>query len=215
MDEAAVKAQVLKFIRQAGGSRAAIVTAEFSLGRSGVRADLALLADDELIGIEIKTERDTLRRLPAQMDGYAKYFDHVVLAIAPCHLDGLAPINLRGASVWIVTDEGVRVQKIGEPNAISATAQIELLTADEKRKLVTNRQPIRDQVCKTFAKRYSETSNNFWKLVKGRAIRPQDVQFLSRFREHREAVKIIALEKESRWLRWRNSYSSTSIDCVA
>ena len=54
MDEAAVKAQVLAFIREAGGSREAVVTAEFSLGRSGIRADLALLADDELVGIEIK-----------------------------------------------------------------------------------------------------------------------------------------------------------------
>lgn len=214
MDEAAVKAQVLAFIRQAGGSRAAIVTAEFSLGRSGVRADLALLADDDLIGIEIKTERDTLRRLPAQMEGYAKYFDHVVLVIAPCHLEGLSFVNLRGASVWIVTNEGIQVQRIGEPNAVSATAQIELLTADEKRRLVTNSQSIRAKVCQTFAKRYSETSNNFWNLVKGRAIRPNDVQFLSRFREHREAIKIVAVEKENQWLRWRNSYSLISIDCV-
>jgi hypothetical protein len=215
MDEAAVKAQVLEFVREAGGSRATIVTAEFSLGRSGVRADLALLADDELIGIEIKTERDTLRRLPAQMDGYAKYFDHVVLVIAPCHLEGLSRVNLQGASVWIVTNEGMQMHRIGKPNAISATAQIELLTADEKRKLVTGSQSVRDKVCETFAKRYSETSNNFWKLVKGRTIRPNEVQLLSRFRERREAMKIVARERENRWIRWRNSYSASSLDCAA
>lgn len=215
MDEAAVKAQVLAFIREAGGSREAVVTAEFSLGRSGIRADLALLADDELVGIEIKTERDTLRRLPAQMDGYAKYFDHVVLVIAPCHLEGLSHVNLQGASVWIVTNEGMQVQRVGEPNAVSATAQIELLTADEKRKLVTNSQSVRDQVCETFAKRYFETTKIFWKSVKGRTIRPNDVQLLSRFRERREAIKIVARERENRWLRWRNSYSATSQDCVA
>lgn len=215
MDEAAVKAQVLAFIRKAGGSRQAVVTAEFTLGRSGVRADLAVLADDELIGIEIKTERDTLRRLPSQMEGYAKYFDHVVLVIAPCHLDGLSRVNLHGASVWIVDNEAITVHWIGEPNAVTASAQIELLCADEKRKLVANIQPVRDKVTATFAKRYSGTSNNFWKLVRGRAIRSNDVQLLSRFRERREAIKIVERERENRWVRWRNSYSANSVDCAA
>ena len=149
------------------------------------------------------------------MDGYAKYFDHVVLVIAPCHLEGLSHVNLQGASVWIVTNEGMQVQRVGEPNAVSATAQIELLTADEKRNLVTNSQSVRDQVCETFAKRYFETTKIFWKSVKGRTIRPNDVQLLSRFRERREAIKIVARERENRWLRWRNSYSATSQDCVA
>jgi hypothetical protein len=215
MDEAAVKAQVLTFIREAGGSRTAIVTAEFSLGRSGVRADLALLADNELIGIEIKTERDTLRRLPAQMNGYAKFFDHVVLVVAPCHLEGLAQIDLRGASVWIVTNEGIQVHTVGKPNTVSPAAQIELLTIEEKRKLVTNNQSVRDKVCETFSKRYSGTSNNFWKSVKGRTIRPSHVQSLSRFKERRDAIKIVAQEREKRWLHWRNSYLDTSLECVA
>lgn len=215
MDEAAVKAEVLGFIRRAGGSRETVVTAEFTLGSSGVRADLALLADDELIGIEIKTERDTLRRLPSQMCGYAKYFDHVVLVVAPCHLEGLSNLDLRGASIWIITNAGIQVQSIGLPNDVLAKAQIELLTADEKRKLVANTQSVRTTVCNVFAKRYSETSNNFWKRAKGRAIRPYDVQLLSRFWERREAMKSVALEKENRWLSWSNSYSATSTDCMA
>lgn len=215
MDEAAVKAQVLAFIRKAGGSREAVVTAEFTLGRCGVRADLAVLADDELIGIEIKTERDTFRRLHSQMEGYAKYFDHVVLVIAPCHLEGLSRVNLRGASVWVATKAGIEVHQTGEPNAVSAVAQIELLTADEKRKLLASRQSIREKVCENFTKRYSETSNNFWSLVKGRTIQSHDVQLLSRFWQRREAIKTTTLEKENSWIRWRNSYAASPLDYVA
>jgi hypothetical protein len=215
VEEAAVKAQVLQFIRKAGGSRAAIVTAEFTLGRSGVRADLALLADGELIGIEIKTERDTLRRLPSQMVGYAKYFDHVVLVVAPCHVDGLIGLDLQGASVWIADGGDVKVHKVGRRNAVSPAAQIDLLTAAEKRKLVAASEPVRIKVCETFAKRYSPTSSKFWTEVKGRTIRATDVQLLSRFWEYREATKSIALEREDRWLRWRNSYAASSVECLA
>jgi hypothetical protein len=215
VEEAAVKAQVLQFIRKAGGSRAAIVTAEFKLGRSGVRADLALLADEELIGIEIKTERDTLRRLPTQMVGYAKYFDHVVLVIAPCHLEGLSGVNLHGASVWIATGKDFRVHQVGRRNDVSASAQIDLLTTVEKRKLMATSQPVRSVVCETFTKRYFQTSSKFWTEVKGRTIRASDVQLLSRFWEYREAIKSIALEREDRWLRWRNSYAESSIECLA
>ncbi len=56
MDEAAVKAQVLSHIRQASGRRKPTLTAELTLGTSGTRADVAVLSDAELIGLEIKTE---------------------------------------------------------------------------------------------------------------------------------------------------------------
>lgn len=214
MDEAAVKAQVLGFMRRAGARRAAVVTAEFTLGSSGVRADLALLAERELIGIEIKTERDNLRRLPSQIEGYAKYFDHVVLVVSSAHLKGLAEIPLNGASVWLSDKTGITSVETGQQRAVSSASHIDLLTAEEKRNLLASGRPVRDHVCDVFAKRYGRTSDNFWRSVGGRAIRPDDVQLLSRFSERREAVKHAAQEREKRWQRWHETYASGT-PCVA
>lgn len=54
---------------------------EFWLPRSNARADVAVVGAT-IDGFEIKTERDSLKRLPRQADAYARIFDrcHVVLA---------------------------------------------------------------------------------------------------------------------------------------
>jgi hypothetical protein len=115
MNEAAVKAQVLSHIRQASGRRKPILTAELTLGTSGTRADVAVLADAELIGLEIKTERDSLRRLPAQLEAYSRYFDHVVVVTAPCHFAELAELDIYGASVWRSTKGGCQRRSDSRP----------------------------------------------------------------------------------------------------
>jgi hypothetical protein len=54
---------------------------EFWVPRSNERADVVVI-DSRMDGFEIKTERDTLKRLPRQAAAYARLFDrcHVVLA---------------------------------------------------------------------------------------------------------------------------------------
>jgi hypothetical protein len=54
MDEGQVKAATLMHLREAySGQRKPVVTAEFSLGRSGVRADLVIFGT-QTIGFEIE-----------------------------------------------------------------------------------------------------------------------------------------------------------------
>ncbi|WP_146037276.1 hypothetical protein [Novosphingobium guangzhouense] len=104
MDEAWIKAATLAHVRTANGRRRKpIVTAEFTLGSSGVRADLAIFADTT-IGLEIITAKDSFRRLPSQMSAYARYFQHVVAVIAPCHLKNVRAEYLCGASLWTYDD---------------------------------------------------------------------------------------------------------------
>lgn len=59
---------------------------EFWVPRSHERADLAVIGRS-MDGFEIKTERDTLRRLPRQIEAYGRLFDRcsVVVAEKHCH----------------------------------------------------------------------------------------------------------------------------------
>lgn len=217
MDEAAVKAQVLSHIRQASGRRKPILTAELTLGTSGTRADVAVLADAELIGLEIKTERDSLRRLPAQIEAYSRYFDHVVVVAAACHFAELAEMNLHGASVWRSAKDGLDPVIAGQVNSVLPRAYLDLMTQQEKKEVVAKGDAtVREYYFDTFTRRYGETSRTLWQSVAGRKIKADDVRLLSRFNEHRTAVQLVAREREERWQRWQDAYAGMSgVACLA
>ncbi|BBB12513.1 sce7726 family protein [Sphingopyxis sp. FD7] len=217
MDEAAVKAQVLDHIRQASGRRKPILTAELTLGTSGTRADVAVLSDEELIGLEIKTERDSLRRLPSQIEAYARYFDHVVIVAAPCHFADLAEMDLHGASVWRSTKDGLDPLISGQRNSVSPLAYLDLMTRQEKKEVVAKGDAtVREHYFDTFTRRYGQTSLALWRSVARRKIKPDDVRLLSRFNERRAAVQAVVQEREERWQRWQNAYAGMeAMACTA
>lgn len=208
MDEAAVKAQVFSYIRQASGRRKPILTAELTLGTSGTRADVAVLADAEFIGLEIKTERDSLRRLPSQLEAYARYFDHVIIVAAPCHFAELAETDLHGASVWRSTRDGLSPVINGQPNSILPRAYLDLMTRQEKKGFLTKgAATVREHYFDIFKSRYGESSRTFWQSVSGRKIKADDVPVLSRFNGRRTAIELVAREREQRWQRWQDAYA--------
>jgi hypothetical protein len=194
MDEARVKALVLARVREASGRRKKpVVTSEFSLGSSGVRADLAIFAETT-IGVEIKTARDTLRRLSSQMAAYSRYFDHSIAVVAPCHLRNLTDDHLRGGSLWTYDEGGeLRALHTGAQNVVEPCALLDVLTQAERRSV---------EFGAAMQRRYGETSAAFWRSVARRAIRPQDLALLSRFADAREQAKRTAAERESRWSQW-------------
>lgn len=209
MDEATIKARVLGHIRRAVRNINPIVTAELSLGSSSVRADLALWADGELIGLEIKTARDTLKRLPAQMSAYRRYFDHAVLVVEPKHLPAATSMDLCGASLWMIEGGEITVQKFGSANTVRPAEFLDLMTQVERRSLIgSSPKTVREHYESVFAKRYQKTSDAFWQAAKGRIIKPEYIRLLSRFSERRQAFEEIAKAKEDRWLRW-SELSST------
>lgn len=66
---------------------------EFWVPLSNERADVVVVERD-MAGYEIKTERDTLRRLPRQAAAYGRLFDRCTIVTAERHLDaalGLVP----------------------------------------------------------------------------------------------------------------------------
>ena len=80
----ALRARVLVAIR---GARDAVD--EFWVPRSYERADLAVIGTS-MDGFEIKTERDTLRRLPRQINAYGRLFDRCSVVLAEKHCDKAA-----------------------------------------------------------------------------------------------------------------------------
>jgi hypothetical protein len=71
---------------RAQGHRGRLVS-EMGLCQGEVRVDLAAI-DSELHGFEIKSERDNLRRLPAQAAIYSAVFDRMTIVAAPRHITG-------------------------------------------------------------------------------------------------------------------------------
>lgn len=59
---------------------------EFWVPRSNERADLAVIGTS-MDGFEIKTERDTLTRLPRQVKAYGHLFDRCSVVVAERHLN--------------------------------------------------------------------------------------------------------------------------------
>ncbi|ARF67314.1 hypothetical protein B7C51_04930 [Paenibacillus larvae subsp. pulvifaciens] len=62
-----------------------LILDELSLCQGDGRIDLVLI-DYLLQGYEIKSERDTLERLPRQIEVYNKVLDRITIVTAPCHM---------------------------------------------------------------------------------------------------------------------------------
>jgi hypothetical protein len=81
--EAVVRAALRKhLLAETANARDALE--ELWVPRSHERADLALIGH-RMDGFEIKTERDTLRRLPRQVGAYGRLFDRCVVVVAEKH----------------------------------------------------------------------------------------------------------------------------------
>jgi hypothetical protein len=224
MDEIAIKAAALTRIRkQARGRPLPIVTSEFSLSGTGIRADLAVL-DDCFYGIEIKSESDTLKRLPNQMEGYSRYFDRIELVVAPKHLRGLKDINLHGAVVWrleVLSDW--QLYAPGVERRISGQWLLHLLTAEDERRAMRTIEQQRAELSaaeldsfrrtefeRAFRRRYFDTSAAFWKAVHGRRICSNDLRLLSRFYADREQQRQADEQRTASWSQWTAAMLATS-----
>jgi len=91
-----------------------IVANELPLGTTGVRADLALLGR-RFIGIEVKSELDSLRRLRKQLTVYERYFDRTILLVAEKHLIRLKLEPDSRIEIWSCSSSGILSQITASP----------------------------------------------------------------------------------------------------
>jgi hypothetical protein len=107
---------------------------EFWVPRSHERADLAVIGRS-LDGFEIKTERDTLGRLPRQIDAYGRLFDRCSVVVAEKHRDEATALL---PAWWGITtvrvNGGVSFTEVREPRrnpALDPEILVRLLWREE------------------------------------------------------------------------------------
>jgi hypothetical protein len=86
MRDADVRASVLKMLtEQHAGDTGTRIVEEMGIWSGSVRIDVAVI-NGELIGYELKSDRDTLDRLPLQKKLFSRVFDRVVLVVGQKHV---------------------------------------------------------------------------------------------------------------------------------
>lgn len=68
-----------------GNSADLRIIEEFPMGDS--RADLLLITQTKLVGLEIKSDRDTFARLSRQVKDYERFFDYNYLVVGTYHVE--------------------------------------------------------------------------------------------------------------------------------
>lgn len=213
LSEADLKAVVLNRLRaEFGTTQDAIVASEYRLGFTPVRVDIAALGD-AFVGVEIKSAKDSLKRLPSQIAAYTSYFERVVLAVADCHVQNLDWKALRSVEVWSVSESGL-VRVVSQPTQMAECRSLrDLLTADQRRRYKLDGESS-DQQCaeafsREFRKRFGPTSQRFWELVAGRPVVASDLKMLSRYGERRANITAWSDAQAQEWGEWQELLKRT------
>lgn len=138
--EALLKAAVIDRLISSGVlDESSVLVSELTVDNWTHRTDL-VLANGRLCGFELKSERDSLSRLPAQIKSFSRHFEKFVLVVAKKFekraLELIKESN--GVGLWIASNNGEITEKI-RPRAksISPEASISLITATELRRFLT------------------------------------------------------------------------------
>lgn len=124
----------LSLERQIHGQRDTLVVDE--LGLCGeVRVDVAVV-NGVLAGYELKSERDTTRRLPRQAEIYSQVLDHATLVAADRHVAHARKIIPRwwGITVAKTKSDGLELCMLREPKMnpkVDPNSLVQLLWRDE------------------------------------------------------------------------------------
>lgn len=118
----------------AGDAETTIID-ELSLCQGDSRVDLAVV-NRSLSGYEIKSDRDTLARLPSQSHTYALCFDEVTVVVGSRHITACARSLPHWWGVWeaVRAGDGVRFRTVRRPKRnprVSAHGLVQLLWKDE------------------------------------------------------------------------------------
>lgn len=112
-----------------------LIINEFGICEGRSRIDIAVV-NGILSGYEIKSEKDTLERLPAQVEYYGKVFDEMTIVTGKNHLNKILGIVLCWWNIKIAEQVGKELRvhdyRKGEKNGnIDSYAVAQLLWKDE------------------------------------------------------------------------------------
>jgi hypothetical protein len=124
-----------RLIAEHGADPDTLIVEELGLHEGAVRADVAVI-NGAIHGFEIKSERDTLERLPRQRDAYERCFDRVTLVVAMKHRRKAEAVIPKGWGILVATAREGRVELVvaREPrpnNSVAPESVVQLLWRDE------------------------------------------------------------------------------------
>lgn len=121
----------------------ALVTDELGILRGRVFADVVAV-DDMLHGFEIKAARDSLSRLPGQVDAYSRVFDRCTLVTEPSHLRAVLGILPAWWGVTVMVDGVPREERPAAPNeGVEPLAVATLLWMEDVTDMLAERRALR------------------------------------------------------------------------
>lgn len=116
---------------------------ELGLCQGFARVDLAVV-NGTVHGYEIKSEQDTLARLPGQAEIYSRTLDFVTIVVATAHARTISNFVPAWWGIWkaVQGDRGVRFESLREPSKnprIDPFALVQFLWRDEVLQALTDR----------------------------------------------------------------------------
>lgn len=117
----------------------AVLISEMVVDSWARRADV-VLANGKLSAFEIKSDFDSLARLPGQLETYCALFERVVVVIAPRFLKRVEEMAPEGVGIWVVEGdgaEGIREKRRARTFDLAPDAAINLMTVTDLRRLLS------------------------------------------------------------------------------
>ena len=146
--DAAIRSALRSFVLTKRDSKTdVVIIEELGLCRGRVRVDLAVV-DDLLHGFEIKSDRDSLRRLARQVTYYSKVLDKATIVIGRRHMEKVLRVvpNWWGVLLYLPSPKGLnfKVRRRGRKNPQrDPRSVVELLWLDEAMALLEERDAAR------------------------------------------------------------------------
>lgn len=220
-----IKAMILNHLKHRGDLHKNVsIINEFTIDNYSRRVDLAIVDENNLIAIEIKSEADSLCRLSGQVETYLEYFDKVIVVAASKHMKKIMKTVPKNVAVWEILNNQLKVKKRGKiVRTNNKNKIIRLMTASELLKLAnklslpfesSNRNSLekileqlsvstlRESALRCIKKRFHITSSAFLKNICVNEAKPKDLELLSPYKKERLAAKVIREKREATWNSW-------------
>ena len=105
-----------RLLEEHAGDPETVILHELGIEQGSARIDVAVV-NGALTGYEIKSARDTLQRLPAQITAYSLVFDQVTLVLADRHAVAVDDLIPSWWGVVVAAEAGAQVSLSDERSA--------------------------------------------------------------------------------------------------
>lgn len=202
--EQKAKAVLLQYLLQKGViTEDVVIINELALEFFSRRADIALV-NGSIEFFEIKSEADTLTRLPGQIETFSKFCDKLHVVGAACHIENILKNVPENVAVWqLDTQAGIKIIQRGRKNILrDKKSLLKLINGQELKQVLarngvkaeSNRrkhmddavqdisaEELRSGVLEVLKRRYAQSTEQFMAIVsQEKVVHPNQLNMLKR-----------------------------------